>query len=165
MAHADRDTLVVEHLADVVGVDALDVEGDGTDPVDGVRRADHADPRALRQTGQEPLGEGVLVRGDPVQARTVPQWWCHPMTTPRTRLTGVAFGSGVEFASPRVTMYGCRIGFPEPSSTGTMRPLAVSSRRAGSWRSSTIRCVAGSVAARKRARCSASSQGPKVRTT
>src|SRR3712207_6714434 len=43
VAHPDLDTEVVEHLTDVVRVDALDGEGDRAATGDGVGRADHRD--------------------------------------------------------------------------------------------------------------------------
>ena len=69
VADPDGDALVVEHLADVVGVHPLDVEGDRADPVGGVGRADDPHPRPLRQAGEQPLGEGVLVGRDAVHAQ------------------------------------------------------------------------------------------------
>src|SRR4029453_8804470 len=47
--HADGDAAVVEDLADVVGVDAVDGEGDRSPARDGVRRPDDGDARDLGQ--------------------------------------------------------------------------------------------------------------------
>src|SRR5215217_51367 len=59
---ADGDAVVVEDLADVVRVDAVDGEGDGAASGDGVGRADHGDAGDLGELLQRVAGERLLVR-------------------------------------------------------------------------------------------------------
>ncbi len=60
------DTGVVEDLPDVVGVHSVDDEGDRSPTLDHVGRADDPGPGALGETGEQPLGEHLLVRVDPI---------------------------------------------------------------------------------------------------
>ena len=69
MADPDGDAGVVQDLTHVVGVDALDDEGDGAGAVVDVDRSDDAHPRTLRQTGEQARRERLLVRGDPGQTQ------------------------------------------------------------------------------------------------
>src|SRR5688572_6706584 len=60
--HADGDAVVVEDLADVVRVDAVDGEGDRSPAGHRVGRADHRDTGDLRQLVQRVAGDRLLVR-------------------------------------------------------------------------------------------------------
>src|SRR5699024_12777753 len=60
----DRDAGVIEELAHVVGVDAVDVEGDGRDPCLWLHRAQGTDPGDLGHTPQQVGGEFGLVSSD-----------------------------------------------------------------------------------------------------
>ena len=59
---------VVEHLAHVVGMHAVDDEGNGTPARSAPPRADDADPWALGESGQQPVDEHGLVVADALDA-------------------------------------------------------------------------------------------------
>ena len=72
VAGPDADRVAVEDLRDVVGVDAVEREGDDAGPVVARRRAEHPQPRDLRQALQRIGAELGLVgvgglEADPVQ--------------------------------------------------------------------------------------------------
>lgn len=59
---AHGDARGVEQLADVVGVDPLDTEGDDPEPVNGVRGAQDPHPRHRGEPVQGATGEHLLPR-------------------------------------------------------------------------------------------------------
>src|SRR3954470_16170267 len=59
--HAHGDAVVVENLTDVVRVDALDGERDGSPAGNGVGRADHRDAGDLGQLLQRVAGDRQLM--------------------------------------------------------------------------------------------------------
>src|SRR5680860_925039 len=61
----NSDSGIVEDLADIMRVDAVDDEGDRARTVLAVGRSDHTDPGTLRETGEQGLGEGVLMGRHP----------------------------------------------------------------------------------------------------
>ena len=68
MADPDGDALVVEHLADVVGVHAVDDERHGAAAVDGSAGPTTRTHGRCGEPGEQALGQRVLVGGDAVHA-------------------------------------------------------------------------------------------------
>ena len=69
VAGADRDAVAVEDLGDVVGVDALELEGDGADAVGAARRAEDAQAGDLGEALQRVVGDLALVGVRPRRCR------------------------------------------------------------------------------------------------
>lgn len=61
---------IVEDLADIMAVDTVDHEGDRARTVLAVGRSDDTDPGTFRETGEQGLGEGVLMGSHPWHTQT-----------------------------------------------------------------------------------------------
>ncbi len=71
VAGADGDAVAVEDLGDVVGVDALDLEGDRADPLRAARGAEDRQAGDLGDPGQGVVGDLLLVGEHGVHAEAV----------------------------------------------------------------------------------------------
>ena len=69
VAGADGDAVAVEDLGDVVGVDALELEGDRAEPLGAARRAEDPQARHLGEPLQRVVGDLALVLARPPPSR------------------------------------------------------------------------------------------------